>query len=126
MLGTFLARSLLYTPATRPDRFAKALSSGSDIVAVDLEDSISPGDKAVARQNVLAWLKEPGGGRVARAVRVNSTRTVHGLQDILAMLEAQAGPDLIVLPKARGRSRSRAAGGPPTGAACRGPVHRPD
>jgi (S)-citramalyl-CoA lyase len=100
MLGTFLARSLLYTPATRPDRFAKALSSGSDIVAVDLEDSISPGDKAVARQNVLAWLKEPGGGRVARAVRVNSTRTVHGLQDILAMLEAQAGPDLIVLPKA--------------------------
>jgi (S)-citramalyl-CoA lyase len=96
----FLARSLLYTPASRPDRFDKALSSGTDIVAVDLEDSVSPGDKAAARQNVLAWLKEPSASRVARAVRVNSTRTVQGLRDILAMLEAQAGPDLIILPKA--------------------------
>jgi (S)-citramalyl-CoA lyase len=93
------ARSLLYTPATRPDRFEKALNCGTDIVAVDLEDSVSPGDKAAARQNVLAWLSDPPRGHAARALRINSTRTAHGLRDILAILDAQAKPDLILLPK---------------------------
>jgi (S)-citramalyl-CoA lyase len=66
---------------------------------VDLEDSVSPGDKASARQNVLAWLAATPGGRASRAVRINSTRTVHGLRDVLALLDAQATPDLILLPK---------------------------
>jgi (S)-citramalyl-CoA lyase len=95
-----LARSLLYTPATRPDRLGKAAGSGVDIVAADLEDAVAPGDKAAARQNVLAWLAAPGDGRAARAVRINGTRTVHGLRDVLALLEAKARPDLIILPKA--------------------------
>lgn len=99
MTHGLLARSLLYTPATRPDRFGKALGSGADIVAVDLEDSVSPGDKAAARQNVLAWLAAPPSGRATRAVRINSTRTAHGLRDVLALLDAQAKPDLILLPK---------------------------
>jgi (S)-citramalyl-CoA lyase len=99
MSKAFLGRSLLYTPATRPDRFEKALSSGADIVAVDLEDSVAPGAKAAARQNVLTWLSGPRTGRAARAVRINSTRTVHGLRDLLAVVEAQAMPELILLPK---------------------------
>jgi (S)-citramalyl-CoA lyase len=95
----FLARSLLYTPATRSDRFQKAVSSGADIVAVDLEDSVAPGDKMAARQNALAWLAAPCAGGAARALRINGTRTLHGLRDILAIVEARAKPELILLPK---------------------------
>ena len=94
------ARSLLFVPATRPERFAKAEGSGADIVAVDLEDSVAPRDKATARRHALAWLSSPRSGPAARALRVNSTRTVDGLRDVLALLEASEEPDLVVLPKA--------------------------
>ena len=33
-------RSLLFVPGLRPDRFAKALDSGADIVCVDIEDAV--------------------------------------------------------------------------------------
>ena len=33
-------RSLLFVPGLRPDRFAKALESGADIVCVDIEDAV--------------------------------------------------------------------------------------
>ena len=88
-----------FVPCPRPDRFDKAVSSGTDIVAVDLEDSVAPRDKAEARQNALAWFSAARTGHTARALRINSTRTAHGLRDILAILEAQAKPDLIILPK---------------------------
>jgi citrate lyase beta subunit len=61
------ARSLLYTPATRPERFAEAVSCGLDVVAVDLGDSVAPGDKAAARRNASAWLAAPKTGGAARA-----------------------------------------------------------
>jgi (S)-citramalyl-CoA lyase len=98
MTQGLFARSLLYTPATRPDRFEKALSCGADIVAVDLEDSVAPKDKAEARQNASAWLAAPSDPTL-RAVRINSTRTAHGLRDVLALLDTQVKPDLILLPK---------------------------
>ncbi|MBN3799783.1 aldolase/citrate lyase family protein, partial [Burkholderia sp. Ac-20392] len=43
------ARSLLFVPATRPERFAKALDSGADCIIVDLEDAVSPDSKDDAR-----------------------------------------------------------------------------
>ena len=51
-----LARSFLFVPATRPERFAKALASGADAVIIDLEDAVAPGEKAQARQLLAqAW-----------------------------------------------------------------------
>jgi citrate lyase subunit beta/citryl-CoA lyase len=49
---TAAARTWLYVPATRPDRFEKAASSGADRVIVDLEDAVTPEAKAEARQQV--------------------------------------------------------------------------
>ncbi len=43
------ARSLLFVPGSRPDRFDKALSAGANAVVIDLEDAVAPGDKARAR-----------------------------------------------------------------------------
>jgi len=46
------ARSFLFVPANRPERFEKALSSGADAVILDLEDSVPPEDKALARDAI--------------------------------------------------------------------------
>jgi citrate lyase subunit beta / citryl-CoA lyase len=66
-----LPRSLLYTPGNRSDLVAKASSSAADAVVVDLEDSVPPADKALARDVVRRWLAEPSGGP-QRWVRINA------------------------------------------------------
>ena len=43
-------RSLLFVPGLRPDRFAKALDSGADIVCVDIEDAVPLPRKQEARE----------------------------------------------------------------------------
>jgi hypothetical protein len=37
-------QSLLFVPANRPERFAKALACGVDAVIVDLEDAVAEAD----------------------------------------------------------------------------------
>jgi citrate lyase subunit beta / citryl-CoA lyase len=49
-------RSYLFVPGNRPDRFAKAYSSGADAVIIDLEDAVPPGERVAARAHVAAWL----------------------------------------------------------------------
>jgi (S)-citramalyl-CoA lyase len=93
------ARSLLFTPATRTDRFAKAAGSGADVVAIDLEDSVAPAEKDGAREQALPWFATPRTAREIRALRINSLRTEHGLKDVLALRRMQARPDVIIVPK---------------------------
>src|SRR5690606_8632379 len=45
-------RAALFVPASRPERFAKALSAGADMVIIDLEDAVEPNVKEQARANV--------------------------------------------------------------------------
>jgi citrate lyase subunit beta / citryl-CoA lyase len=49
-------RSYLFVPGNRPDRFAKAYSSGAEAVIIDLEDAVPPGEKLTARANAAAWV----------------------------------------------------------------------
>lgn len=42
----------LFVPASRPDRFEKAASSGADAVIIDLEDAVAPNSKDEARENL--------------------------------------------------------------------------
>jgi len=51
-------RTLLFVPATNPGRIPKALASGADAVIVDLEDAVSAGRKAEARDSVARFLEE--------------------------------------------------------------------
>ncbi len=46
------ARSLLFVPGNRPERFDKAARSGAHAVVLDLEDSVPPRDKAGARRAI--------------------------------------------------------------------------
>jgi len=47
-----VARSYLFVPGNRPERFDKARSSGADAVIVDLEDAVPAAEKSKARAAV--------------------------------------------------------------------------
>ena len=89
-------RSLLFVPADRPERFAKAAASGADAIILDLEDSVALSRKAVAREAVRAALQDHTD--VVRIVRINPIDS-GWLDDDLA---AARGADAIMLPKATG------------------------
>ena len=93
------ARSFLFVPATRPERFAKALASGADAVIIDLEDAVAPASKDSARQSLAqAW---PGLSNAERArilIRVNAAATSWHGEDL--KLLAALGVTGVMLPKA--------------------------
>jgi citrate lyase subunit beta/citryl-CoA lyase len=51
-----IARSYLFVPGDRPDRFDKALAAGADAVILDLEDAVAPAKKDEARAAIGNWL----------------------------------------------------------------------
>ena len=55
---TRLTRSQLYVPASKPAMIQKAAASAADAVCIDLEDSVTPAEKASSRANVIHALKE--------------------------------------------------------------------
>ena len=75
----------LYVPANRPDRFAKAVAAGPDVVVFDLEDAVPVDDKADARGWAVAWIAANAHGPVE--VRVNAPGTPW-IEDDLAALAA--------------------------------------
>lgn len=93
------ARTFLFVPGTRPDRFAKALASGADAIVIDLEDAVAAPDKPGAREAAAAWLAGAPAVQQARvAVRINDAGTPWHADDVAAMRRAGAGA--VLLPKA--------------------------
>lgn len=90
-----LARTLLFVPGNRPERFAKAAATAADLVIVDLEDAVPEENKAAARDAVVQWLSAEG----QAAVRVNGTKSVHYQQDV-AVLAGLPGLQAVVVPMA--------------------------
>ena len=64
-----LMRSLLFTPATYPDRFEKAKIAGADALIVDLEDAVAPEQKESARNIVCTYFSKKYADQV-RVVRI--------------------------------------------------------
>lgn len=87
------ARTFLFVPATRPDRFEKAGASGADVVVLDLEDAVAPGDKDAARAAAAEWLSAGG----SAMVRINPAETPWYASDV-AMVAGTGCP--VMLPKA--------------------------
>src|ERR1700722_20220205 len=92
-------RSWLFTPASRPDRFAKAAAAGADVAILDLEDAVAPKDKAAARAAALQYLVNPPVDGVLHALRINGLDTRAGIADLDALLGSKATPHFLVLPK---------------------------
>src|SRR5919108_5151686 len=96
MLGPI--RSLLFVPGTRQDRFDKAMSSGADAVALDLEDGVEASQKDRARTLIAEYLSRPKTVPILRFVRFNSLDTAQGAAD-LACFRDSHGFDGVLLPK---------------------------
>ncbi|MEV6283459.1 CoA ester lyase [Kribbella sp. NPDC051770] len=75
----------LYVPANRPDRFAKAVAAGPDLVVFDLEDAVPVDDKSDARGWAVAWIAARATGSFE--IRVNAPGTPW-IEDDLAALAA--------------------------------------
>jgi (S)-citramalyl-CoA lyase len=93
------ARSWLFTPATRPDRFDKAAAAGADVAILDLEDAVAPKDKAEARKTALEYLAGNPVDGARHALRINGLDTLAGISDLDALFGSSAAPDFLVLPK---------------------------
>ncbi len=90
------ARTFLFVPGDRPERFAKAAASGADLVILDLEDAVGPERKPAARDHVGAWLADC----VPCVVRVNAAGTPWH-DDDMAMVALHPGPvAAVMVPKA--------------------------
>jgi (S)-citramalyl-CoA lyase len=93
----FNARSLLFVPGDRPERFEKAIASGTDCICIDLEDAVAAERKQLARDEVLQFLQRQAVIPLV-CVRINALNTADGLRDLLALLEV-APPYAVLLPK---------------------------
>ena len=79
-----LARSFLYVPANREKFLDKAVDVPADALLLDLEDSVPPAEKAVARAAVREFAPKIPGGRVW--VRPNAIDSDVGRADLDAII----------------------------------------
>ena len=93
-------RCQLFGPGSRPALFAKMAASAADVVNLDLEDSVAPGDKAAARATVIEAIGSVDWGTKVLSVRINGLDTPWWYRDVVDLLE-QAGDrlDQIMIPK---------------------------
>ena len=97
-----LRRSELSTPGTSSKMMEKAAASAADLVFLDLEDAVAPGEKAGARKPIVEALNGLDWGTKTRAVRVNCVETVWCHDDVIDVVTG-AGPnlDVIIIPKVK-------------------------
>ena len=86
----FSLKSLLFTPATKSDRFARAADVQADGLIIDLEDAVAPSAKDEARTAALRYLEKIPAEHLPCALRINSPETRFGLDDLQALLISSA------------------------------------
>ncbi|TMV03805.1 CoA ester lyase [Ruegeria sediminis] len=93
-------RCQLFGPGSNPKLFPKMAASAADVINLDLEDSVAPTDKEVARANVIEALNTVDWGNKYMSVRINGLDTPYWYRDVVDVLE-QAGDrlDQIMIPK---------------------------
>lgn len=92
-------RSLLYMPGSNPRALDKARSLPADGLILDMEDSVAPDAKALARAQIGAALEQGGYGRRELIVRINALSTEWGAADIAAICAFPTAPDAVLIPK---------------------------
>jgi citrate lyase subunit beta/citryl-CoA lyase len=97
-------RSLMFVPATGERFVAKAHTRGADVVILDLEDSIAPGEKQAARDALPAAAAIVGQAGAEVAVRINRPLEL-AVPDIAAAVMPAVGT--LMLPKVMGPEHVR-------------------
>jgi citrate lyase subunit beta / citryl-CoA lyase len=90
-------RSLLFVPADSERKLSRAPQSGADALILDLEDSVVPANRPLARRQAHDFLASTGLVEFRRYVRINPLSGGAALDDLAAVVSAK--PDGILLPK---------------------------
>lgn len=92
-------RSLLYMPGSNPRALDKARTLPADGLILDMEDSVAPDAKALAREQIGAAIAQGGYGHRELIVRINALSTEWGAQDIEAVSRFAVAPHAVLIPK---------------------------
>jgi len=90
-------RSLLFVPADSERKLARAPQSGADALILDLEDSVVPANRPLARGQARDFLDSTGSADFRRYIRINPLSSGIALEDLVAVVPGR--PDGILLPK---------------------------
>lgn len=98
-------RSILSVPGHVEKMHPKARQSRADVVMLDLEDSVPPEAKEIARTAVVNALRTIDWGAKIVTARINALDTPFGYRDLLVLAE-EAGErlDAVVIPKVDDRA----------------------
>ena len=93
-------RCQLFGPGSNTKLFEKMAASDADVINIDLEDSVAPTDKDIARTNTIEAINSVDWGNKYLSVRINGLDTSWWYRDVVDLLE-QAGDrlDQIMIPK---------------------------
>lgn len=90
-------RSVLYLPGDNERALEKARTLPTDAIIIDLEDSVAPTNKELARAHAAEAIREGGFGAREVILRVNPIETPWGMSDLQAAISV--APDAILVPK---------------------------
>ena len=90
-------RSLLFMPGSNARALEKARNLHADVLILDLEDSVAPDAKALARDQIAQAIAANGFGKREVWIRTNSIDTPWFADDVA--MAGKARPDGILVPK---------------------------
>jgi citrate lyase subunit beta / citryl-CoA lyase len=90
-------RSLLFVPADSERKLSRAPQSGADALILDLEDSVVPANRPLARRLAHGFLASTGSDPFRRYIRINALASGAALEDLAAVVPGR--PDAVLLPK---------------------------
>src|SRR5713101_6797956 len=90
-------RSLLFMPGSNARALEKARNLPADGIILDLEDSVAPDAKALARDQIAQAIAAGGFGKREVLIRVNALDTAWWIDDVA--MAGKARPDGILVPK---------------------------
>jgi citrate lyase subunit beta/citryl-CoA lyase len=90
-------RSLLFMPGSNARALEKARTLAADGIILDLEDSVAPDAKALAREQIARAVAAKGFGKREVLIRINALDTPWWVDDIA--MAGTARPDGILVPK---------------------------
>src|SRR6202165_4072861 len=90
-------RSLLFMPGSNARALEKARNLPADGIILDLEDSVAPDAKALARDQIAQAIGAKGFGKREVLIRINALDTPWWTDD--AAMAGRVKPDGILVPK---------------------------
>ena len=90
-------RSMLFVPADSERKLARAPQSGADALILDLEDSVVPANRTLARRQAREFLAATAAAGFRRYIRINPLASSAALDDLAAVVPGT--PQGVLLPK---------------------------